>query len=193
MRDIDIRRVLLSDMRRCHFSEPNTLVIEELGMCQGMARVDIAVVNGNFHGYEIKSEHDTLARLPGQTDIYNRALEYVTIVTAQAHAQKIKEIVPTWWGISIATENEHNVAVENLRKHSPNPQIEPFALAQFLWRDEALAELESRGLAGGIRSKSRDELWLRLATEVPLAELAQVVRTTLKNRGGGWRVPASQV
>src|ERR1700761_2097597 len=85
MRDIDVRRALLTEMDRIHPDRSDTLVVEELGICQGVARVDLAVVNGTVHGYEIKSERDTLARLKAQADIYSKALEFVTIVAAPSH------------------------------------------------------------------------------------------------------------
>ena len=47
-----------------HRSEPNTVFLEELGLCQGDARVDYAVINGAMNGYEIKSDRDKLVRLP---------------------------------------------------------------------------------------------------------------------------------
>ena len=34
--------------------------VEELGVCRGRVRVDVAVVNGTLHGYEIKSDRDSL-------------------------------------------------------------------------------------------------------------------------------------
>ena len=39
------------------------LLIHELGVCAGLARVDIALVNGSLHGFEIKSE--ALKSVPG--------------------------------------------------------------------------------------------------------------------------------
>src|SRR5438045_2701845 len=99
MRDIDIRLALRSSIEREHGGDADTRIVEELGLCQGIARVDLAVINGNVHGYEIKSEHDTLARLPAQTHTYNQVLDFVTIVTAPAHAHKIRCIVPKWWGV----------------------------------------------------------------------------------------------
>jgi len=63
MRDIDVRRKLRVEVERSHECEFDTLIVEELGLCQGIARVDLAVVNGSVHRYEIKSESDTLTRL----------------------------------------------------------------------------------------------------------------------------------
>jgi hypothetical protein len=193
MRDIDIRRALRAKLEQLHRGEPDTLLGQELGLCQGFARVDLAVVNGSVHGYEIKSEQDTLARLPGQAEIYNRTLDFVTIVAARAHANKISNIVPSWWGIWNAVQDDRGVRLETSREPSKNPNIDPFALAQLLWRDEALQALADRDLATGMRSKPRDELWRRLASELTLEELGCIVRDRLKHRGADWRSPASPV
>jgi hypothetical protein len=186
MRDLDIRLKLLED-ERLHFGEPNTRVVEELGLCQGTARVDIAVVNGSIHGYEIKSACDTLARLPGQVEIYNRALDLVTVVTAPSHADKIRKIVPRWWGIWTAVSDDNGLRLESLRQPRQNPKIDPFSLAQLLWREEALEALESEGLATGIRSKPREELWRRLASDVTPEKLGCIVRERLRRRRADWR------
>jgi hypothetical protein len=194
MRDIDIRRELLREMHRRHDSELDTLIMPELGLCQGMARIDLAVVNGSVHGYEIKSEQDTLARLPGQAEIYSRTLEFVTIVSSPNHAQKIENqnLIPGWWGIWTAVQCAGEVRLESVRESRPNPNIDPFALAQLLWRDEALEALEARGWAIGMRSKTREELWRRLVAHLTLDELGDLVRTRLKHRGAAWRVPVLQ-
>ena len=187
MRDIDIRRALLGKMDHLHGGDPDTLVVQELGLCQGIARVDVAVVNGSMHGYEIKSEHDTLFRLPGQTDIYNRTLDFVTVVTASSHANAIRKAVPCWWGIWKATQKQDGVFLHNLRAARRNPHIDPFALAQLLWREEALEALSDLGLAVGLRSKPREKLWRRLASELSSKEIGDIVRKYLKRRGPAWR------
>jgi hypothetical protein len=192
MRDIDIRRALRKEMEKVHRGEPNTLIREELGLCQGFARVDLAVVNGSVHGYEIKSEKDTLARLRGQADIYNRTLDFVTIIVAPAHAKKIRQVVPSWWGIWNAIQCDDEVRLKRFREPSKNPDVDPFAVAQLLWRDEVLEALTDRGLADGMRSKRRHELWHRLASELTLEELGLLVRERLKRRGSDWRFPSQQ-
>jgi hypothetical protein len=189
MRDIDVRRALRLEMRRLHDDEPDTRIVEELGLCQGIARVDLAVVNGNVHGYEIKSERDTLARLPGQTHVYSSALDFVTIVTAPAHADKISDIVPLWWGVWTVTQDADGVRLLVAREPSRNPGVDPFALAQFLWREEALLALIHHGLAAGMRSKPRDQMWRRLASGLTIEDLGEVVRECLKRRGLNWRSP----
>lgn len=191
MREIDIRRALLAKMQEMHRDESDTLIREEMGLCQGFARVDIAVVNGTIHGYEIKSEQDNLARLSGQAEIYNRALDFVTIVAARIHSDQIRQeqAVPSWWGIWNAARDGDLVRLETLREPSKNPHVDPYALAQLLWRDEALQALADNGLATGMRSKPREVLWRRLASELPIEELGRVVRDRLKHRSSSLRSP----
>lgn len=192
-RDFDIRKALRQELTRLHSSEPDTLVVEELGLCQGFARVDLAVVNGSLHGYEIKSDRDTLGRLPAQAEIYSRSLEFVTVVASPTHLIEMRKLIPKWWGIWTAKDCKGVVSLKQRRKARPNPNVCRLALAQLLWRKEALNILTSRNLATGLKSKARQELWLRLSTELPLEELSNVVRTNLKDRGGSWRAPVSQL
>lgn len=187
MRDIDIRRALRRDVRSLHGNAPDTIVIEELGLCQGRARVDIAVINGSVHGFEIKSEFDTLARLPNQSHTYNRVFDYMTVVTAETHQKKIDNVVPKWWGVSVALPRGDSVEIVTERAPRPNCHIDPLALAQLLWRDEVLAELSVLGLDAGMKSKPRKELWRCLATIVPIEQLGEIVRRRIKQRAPDWR------
>lgn len=187
MRDLDIRRALHSEMQRIHMADPDTKIVEELGLCQGIARIDLAVVNGTLHGYEIKSEHDTLARLPLQRNTYDRALELISIVCGPTYQAKIAEYVSPWWGIWIATEGEGRVELRKIRGAAKNPTLDAYAVAQLLWREEALNALTDRGLDAGLRSKRRGLLWERLVSALSVDELTAIVRECLKQR-----VPLSQ-
>ena len=193
MRDIDIRRALRCDVNRLHGNAPDTIVLEELGLCQGTARVDLAVINGSVHGYEIKSERDTLARLPSQSESYNRVFDYVTVVVATSHFRKIADAVPKWWGISVALPKAGTVKIVPKRKPRLNIGIDAFSLAQLLWRDEALEELQALGLGAGMKSKPRREIWKSLATSIPVEQLGEIVRRRIKQRGPDWRSHGRQL
>lgn len=187
-RDIDIRASLHSVLRKEHKNEPDTLILDELGLCQGDARIDVAVVNGAINGYEIKSESDTLERLPRQTDAYNRVFDTVTILTASRFIEGIEDIIPEWWGITKA-EMDADGIVHFFPYRTPhqNPSIDPIALAQLLWREEALSVLKERGLHKGLLSKPRQVLWSALAEQLELRDLQDEVRKRLKARSR-WRV-----
>ncbi len=192
MRDLDIRRALLVNMKALHSEEPDTRVVEELGLCQGESRVDIAVVNGSLSGFEIKSERDTLYRLPGQSNTYSRVFDFVTVVTSVSHLPKVKQIVPPWWGIQVARLCGKTVKLHVQRRPKRNKNIQPSALVQLLWRDEALQILEEKGLVDGYRSKSKRLIWSHLAAVLEVSDLQEVVRQKLKARAN-WRVGAPQM
>lgn len=188
MRELDIRLALLSAVNLEHACDPDTLILEELGLCEGVARVDIAVVNGKVHGFEIKSAQDTLSRLPTQSEIYGRALDRVTIVVDPKHLRGVRAIIPKWWGISEAKQaQDGSIELRLVRSPSDNPQVDAFAQAQLLWRAEALDELTSRNLDNGLRTKPRRAIWQRLADSIPPEELGQIIRSRLKGRST-WRV-----
>jgi hypothetical protein len=83
-RDADIRSVLVAELKQ-RFSDPShDLILEEFG-CK-TARIDIAVVNGALHGFEIKSDSDSLARLAGQAEQYGRVFDFVTLICVEGYS-----------------------------------------------------------------------------------------------------------
>src|SRR5690606_10827842 len=54
---------------------PGHVLIEELGIENGAARVDLAVAGGLLEGFEIKSDLDTLDRLARQMHAYHRVFD----------------------------------------------------------------------------------------------------------------------
>jgi hypothetical protein len=192
MRDCDIRPTLREWLDSRYCSEPNSLIVEELGLCQGSVRADFAVVNGSFKGFEIKSEHDSLARLDRQAATYSQVFDSVSLVAAERHLKQARAIVPRWWGICVIRMAKGSTpSVEVLRKEKPNPNVDARSLVQLLWRDEVI-EILARAVPGVVRtSKARRLLWAELIETLPLAELKEVVRTTLKTRRN-WRVDQVQ-
>lgn len=186
MRDYDIRQTLRVELQAAHADEPDTLIVEELGLCEGRARADFAVVNGAMNGYEIKSERDTLERLPRQREFYARCFDRVFIVVATRHVDKVIKAVPSWWGIIRAESRDGKIGFATIREASANENVNAEAIVQFLWRNEALDILSQLGLATGLRTKRRRDLWAALVHSLPPAELARRVREKIKARGD-WR------
>src|SRR4051812_2250535 len=79
LRDKEIREAVRTKLLEIHKEERGTAIIDELSLCQGDARVDLAVVNGSLSGYEIKSDRDTLVRLPNQQTKYALCFNAMTI------------------------------------------------------------------------------------------------------------------
>jgi hypothetical protein len=186
MKDSDIRQIILSDLDRKYKNDLNTMIIEELGLCQGEARVDIAVVNGSIHGFEIKSDQDTLNRLAGQAAIYSRVLDSITLVVGSKHLNEALKVIPKWWGVVVAKEKSGQVCLKKRRNGQLNPRLDPFALAQLLWRDEAFEALKKLDLHKGLANKPRTILWNKLTEHLATDELLALVRNFLRSREN-WR------
>ena len=145
------------------------------------------MADDRVHGYEIKSDKDRLDRLPGQIRMFSEALDAVTLVVGWRHVIPSMQMIPEWWGVQLAeADGEEGVRLTELREPLPNPGANPIAVASLLWRQEALAVLDTHGGADGVRSKPRAVVYSRLAGLVPLSRLRQVVLENLKNREG-WR------
>ena len=186
MRDRDIRAALWELLQKNHADDRDTLVLDELGICEGETRADVAVVNGSLSAFEIKSDRDTLTRLPRQVEVYQRVFDVVTVIVGGRYVERIVDIVPNDWGVIQAVPAEESVKLKPFREPKKNDAVDPFSLAQLLWRDEALALLEDRGLARGLRSKPRRVLWQAIAEQLSLVEVSEAVRVQLKTREG-WR------
>lgn len=186
MRDADIRPALINFLSAEASTEDDLDCIEELGICGGESRVDFAVLSNSIHGYEIKGETDSLVRLGTQIEYYSRALGFVTAVVAEKHCTRLIERAPEWWGILVVREDSRSVIVTRLRNSSPNPAMDSYAIAQFLWRDEALDLLTREGLDWGIRTKPRKCLWERMSDSFELDALTRMVSSTLRQRQA-WR------
>lgn len=160
-----IRNALKKKLEGSLKKDPDAKIIEELGITHGAARVDIAVVNGTIHGYELKSDMDTLDRLPEQMEIYNSVLDQVTLVAGKSHIYEAIKIIPDWWGITMARVVNSNgtISFYKIREAEKNPNQESIAVASLLWKKEALNILEERGKARGMRSKTRNVIYRRLA------------------------------
>ena len=184
MRDGDIRRELDALLRRQHAEVPGTFIRHEMGLCGGKRRIDIALLNGELAGFEIKSDEDTLLRLSGQASVYNQVLDRVTLVTTPHHQEKAIKLLPTWWGVMVAKQHKGRIVFEEVRQPAVNTDLDPFALSQMLWRGEALEELRAKGLSKGLSNKARHYVWLALSKASPTGELRDMVRERIKDRLG---------
>jgi hypothetical protein len=64
MRDSDVRGATKAWLSAEYACDQDTRIVEEMGVWSGSVRIDIAIINGHLSGYELKSDRDTLERLP---------------------------------------------------------------------------------------------------------------------------------
>ena len=182
IRDCDIRLALEAKLVQQHGDEPNTLIRHEVGICAGKRRIDVALVNGELTGYEIKSDMDTLVRLTGQAEAYGSVLDRAILVTTQRHLDRALVMLPNWWGIIVAHVEQSNIRLEIFRDPGLNDKHDAFSLAQLLWREEALDELRLREMGLGLSNKARHYVWTALVDAISVNDLRSIVRTRLKAR-----------
>lgn len=185
--DLMIRTLLRGILEEKHSKDNKVRIIEELGVHHGNARVDIAVVNGIMHGYEIKSDLDTLLRLPEQIEVYNSVFDKMTLVVGKSHLYEAIKIIPDWWGVVVAKADENGVVTFNtIREEETNEDQNKLSIAKLLWREEALGILEEMDEANGLRSKPRDLIYSKLSTVLDQETLGKKVRETIFFRTA-WR------
>ena len=185
--DTVIREALKLHLTYLHTGNPKLRIIEELGVEHGAARMDIAVINGVLHGYEIKSDRDTLLRLPEQMGNYNSVFDQITLVVGKSHLHDAINLVPDWWGVMIAKiDCNGSVVFNGIREAKNNRQQNSLSVARLLWRNEALELLERVGEASGYRSKSRNLIYERLSVVFDQETLEEKVRDVLCFREA-WR------
>jgi hypothetical protein len=177
-----IREALLTRLQGQYRGEVNTVFVHELGLLKGQVRVDLAVVNGVLHGYEIKSDRDTLRRLSAQVARYGQVLDRATLVVGTRHVEQALALVPPWWEVLVAKVVRGKIRLVRQRRGLRNRTRDPRALVELLWLDHALALVEARGGARGYRSKSRSVVWDRVCELYNVDEIASAVRGHLKAR-----------
>jgi hypothetical protein len=177
-RDRDVRTLLKQHLIEIHGR--HTVLLDELGLCQGDVRVDVAAVNGELAGFEIKSPADSLARWPKQRRIYSKVVDRAWLVAPEKALAAAA--APAWWGLIRIVETPHQLGLRVVREAGPNPGLDPYSIARLLWRDEALAALAAFHLDRGVRTKRRTLIWRRLADQVPMDDLRRAVRAALTVR-----------
>lgn len=182
-RDIDLRTSLNSFLIDKFSYDKTTRIVHELNVCYGSARADVAAINGLLHGYEIKSESDTLERLPQQMEQYNKVFDNMTIVCCDNFISQAEKLIPKWWGIYIASYNDSQIIeLDIYRKPEKNDNVDAFSISQFLQKAEIIQILIELGADKKISRLPKYVLWEELSKNCPLDLLKDYVRFILKHR-----------
>jgi len=144
MRDQIVRQAFHNTVLKSAHADAHTIVVDELGLKNGGIRADIAVVNGKLVGYEIKTEKDTLSRLPSQIQAYNEVFEKAFIIVSENHLANALKLIPDWWGIyKIKIKGDGSLTFPCHRKARINKARNPYTIACLLWKPEVLEIVNS--------------------------------------------------
>ena len=185
--DPDIREALVEKRLKPRARRSGALVIHELGLAHARRRVDVAVINGEIHGFEIKSAQDRLDRLPGQIEVYTRSLHRLTLVVAARHMKCALEIIPSWCGVlKVLVGTRGGISFESVRQAKKNPSVDPYILAHLLWRNEVQDILSKHGAQSAILRAPRAELYKLLVKETTGPKLTGMIKAAMTERTS-WR------
>lgn len=187
LKEHDVKVGLCRYLREKQGQGSKLLLVEEICLGRGRTRADLVAVDAQLRGYEIKSPRDSLTRLPRQLEDYRTVFDQVILVIGLKHLSGILSQIPSWCGILLASSVGQRVIIEEFRGPQQNLDRDRHALAQLLWREEALASLKKYGHATGVLSKPRTVLWKRLADVLATDELSAEVRYAFHRRPPKWR------
>jgi len=183
--DKEIRERLTKNLES---DKNNIKVIQELGLGYYNSRIDIAVINQELCGYEIKSDMDTLKRLGMQTRSYNNIFDRITIVSGRNKVSELEKIIPDFWGLIVAFKRDGKLILKRRREAGLNRNVNLKGLVNLLWRIEIAQILKAEKLYKGLSGYSKLGLSDIVLEEFSEGKIKSYVRKTLTKRIWEWRI-----
>lgn len=150
LRDSDIRAALSRRVARQQRGR-EFLFAPEIEIWGGWpGRIDqVLITRRQIQGFEIKSDVDSLRRLPVQVHAYSPVLERAHLVTTTRHLDGARDVVPSWWGILLATRaKDGSVRIVPVRPARANPALDVFQVTTFVGREQIVKYLQAQGVRG---------------------------------------------
>lgn len=181
MYDADIRKLLMEHLKEM-FAGTDAYIVNEFDICYGDSRIDVAVISQQgIYGYEIKSDHDSLERLPRQISFYSKVCDQMTLVHSDKFTEKINQmgILNYKWNELIPRQTDGKMELVGDRTPAPwkrnIDELCPYQIAALTWKDEALDILSKHGITNGYKNKSRHEIWTKIIETMTLPEIQHAV------------------
>lgn len=179
--DKTIRSALISMLERK--AQKPKLIVEELGVHNGNAIVDVVAVYKALHGFEIKGETDNVSRVAKQSVFYNVSLPKLTLVTTQNHLGWALRNLPEYWGVILATKGMDGVVrLSHKRPAMHNPSFSKATSLLMLWKAELLGPQFQRHEPIVRKSDSRAELATKIAASFTKDQIAALLAVTINDR-----------
>ncbi|CAN5303795.1 hypothetical protein BH23BAC1_BH23BAC1_22590 [soil metagenome] len=191
MRDFEVRKFIKDTYLKKYSEDKNSLVVEEVNLYSGASRIDIAVFNCALHAYEIKSDKDTLSRLPSQINYYSKVFEFISVICGSKHYEKIKSLLPSYIGLIVVTKEKKHFCYKLIRKPKKNSFQQVKWILDLLWKEELKLVIEQLEIVKGLSSKSKKIQIEAAASYLDTETASQYVRDLIKMRQN-WRVDEQQ-
>lgn len=157
---------------------PDAVLISEMVVDNWARRADVVLANGKLSAFEIKSDLDSLARLPGQLETYRNFFERVIVVITPRFLKRTEEIVPEGIGIWVVENDGHEGIKEKRRARTFELSAE--AAINLMTVTDLRRLLSANGVTGLGRGSRRElEVLVRNLTR---KDLAAAARDSVKRR-----------
>jgi hypothetical protein len=155
--------------------DDDAVLVSEMTVANWSRRADVVLANGSLWGFEIKSEVDSLSRLPGQISTFLSHFEKLTIVAAERYSVAVQRMLPDGVGLWIMTADGLK---EKLRPRYR--ALEPEAAIGLMTASELRTLMMCNGhsaLSSATRAHLED-----MAIKLPNGDLASAARDAVKRR-----------
>jgi hypothetical protein len=184
-----IREYVKSQLPRLIKRASRPLLIEEMEVCSGRARVDLAVIAEHLIGIEIKGPKDDVARLPAQAKAYSQCFDRVVLVIHESLVSKARPLIPDWWGIVVGRQRDKRMVYQFERRPQENPELDVSAMLSLLWRQE-IVEILSDCVGGSPKTgASKKTIRAELLSQVEASVLRCASLQKLRRRTDWRSVP----
>jgi hypothetical protein len=160
---------------------PDAVVISEMVVDSWSRRADVVLANGKLSAFEIKSDLDSLTRLPGQLETYRNFFERVVVVITPRFLKRVEEMAPDGVGIWVVEGDGHEGIREKRRARTFELSAE--AAINLMTVTDLRRLLAANGVTG-VRRATRRELEI-LARNLTRKDLAAAARDSVKRRFRG--------
>lgn len=187
LNDATIREAYVQHLRRLNERKyMGFAAYSEVEVVRGKARLDLLVTKPGqplLSGIEIKSDCDSLSRLPDQVKYFGYVCTHMTLVVGQKLLASALKQVPDWWGVVLVAKNpDGSISVQQIRSPSENPKVKAMWVARMLWGMELRELLKALGASRGTSALPRNKLAEKLREVIPLSNLIGLVTQTMANR-----------
>lgn len=99
--EIHVKAAVIDRLLAGPHVDSDAVLISEMTVANWTRRADVVLANGKLWAFEIKSDLDSLVRLPGQIETFRNYFEKFTIVAAERFEKAILDMAPEGVGVWI--------------------------------------------------------------------------------------------
>lgn len=158
----------------------DAILVSEMVIANWSRRADLAIANGRLYAYEIKSDGDSLKRLPGQIDSFSAHFDKVTVVAASKFVSSILKDYPAHVGVLEAYSSGSKIKFRQARAGRLVENRDIFRLSTFLTKAEIIKLLRQNGYK--LSSDATRRQLVEMVSKLPLKQVKSFVLACVKAR-----------